>query len=86
MLPLLLLSATLGGCSWIGNGIKPEGTVSQICNTPGGWKPIFPSKDDKFTDGTATMIARNNEGNRHWCGTEPPPKAARQNELSFNVW
>lgn len=70
---LPLLSVTLAGCSALGSETKLTGTLDQICNTPGGWKPIFPSKDDKFTDGTATMIAKNNEGNRQWCKTEPPP-------------
>ena len=74
-LPLLLLSVTLAGCSWSGKEIRLTGNLDQICNKPGGWKPIFPSKDDKLTDGTATMIATSNEGNRHWCGSEPPPKA-----------
>lgn len=67
----LLLSVTLCGCSVNGKGIEITGTAAQICET---WKPVFPSKEDRFTADTAIMIAGNNEANRKWCGTGPPPK------------
>lgn len=69
--PLLLgalLSVTLTACSNAIGGIN--GTPAQVCNN---WKPIFPSRSDKLTEGTKEQIAGNNEASRKWCGDSGPP-------------
>jgi hypothetical protein len=42
-----------------------------VCKT---WEPIYPSKSDKLTDGTARQIAGNNAANEIWCGKRLPEK------------
>lgn len=53
--------------------IKQEGTAVQICRQ---WQPLFPSRKDKLTDGTAAQIAGNNAANQQWCGKREVPKEA----------
>lgn len=38
------------------------------------WRPLYPSKADKLTDGTTRQIAGNNAANEAWCGVKPVPK------------
>jgi hypothetical protein len=43
------------------------------------WEPIYPSRKDVLTRGTAEQIAANNAGNEQWCGVKPrPPKSDAQ--------
>lgn len=42
-----------------------------------GWKPIWPSRSDKLTDGTTRQIAGNNAANEEWCGKTPVPKESK---------
>ena len=58
-----LLSASLTGCSQ-----DITGTSAQMCKQ---WVPIYPSRKDKLTDGTAGQIAGNNSANEVWCGSKP---------------
>lgn len=70
-LPLLaaLLSASL--TSACGTTTAIDGTTVHVCKT---WEPIYLSKSDKLTDGTARQIAGNNAANEVWCGKRPPEK------------
>lgn len=56
-LPLLLALALLTGCSKTGAGID-------AC---GPWKPIYVSKEDKFTEGTAKQILAHNLTGQKIC-------------------
>lgn len=64
-----LLSASLtSGCANTG---AIDGTTVHVCKT---WEPIYPSKSDKLTDGTARQIVGNNAANEVWCGKREKPK------------
>lgn len=76
MRKLLLLAAllSLSLMTACGNSTETkEGTALQICRQ---WEPIYPSKKDSLTDGTAKQIAGNNAANVQWCGNRPPVKEA----------
>lgn len=56
---LLLASLTLlAGCSSIGAG-------TSACS---GWRPVYVSRADVLTDGTARQILAHNEAGRRLCG------------------
>lgn len=54
---------------------KREGTAEQICKT---WKPIYPSRQDKLTKGTAEQIAGNNVASEQWCGKREVEKESQR--------
>ena len=68
MLAALLSASLTTACA---NTSAIEGTATQICRT---WEPIYPSRRDVLTDGTASQIAGNNAAHEKWCGTKPPPE------------
>lgn len=63
---LIVLGLILSGCSTNTTAIDPR----LICDS---WKPIYPSRRDVLTDGTAEQIAGNNAANESICGKRPPP-------------
>jgi len=69
---LIVLGLILSGCSANTTAIDPR----LICDT---WRPIYPSRKDKLTDGTIEQIAGNNAANESVCGKRPAPKRIAAN-------
>lgn len=65
LVPLLSQTA----CSTASTAI--ESTPQQMCRS---LLPIYPSRQDKLTEGTAKQIAESNAANEVWCGSRPPVK------------
>lgn len=64
---LIGLGLTLTGCSANTSVIDPK----LVCDS---LRPIYPSRQDKLTPGTAEQIAASNAANESICGFRPPPK------------
>lgn len=66
LLPLLLLPLVLlpTSCGNIGRAIKPDTACL-------AFKPIYVSKNDVLTDGTARAILAHNETGEKKCGWKP---------------
>lgn len=65
-LAMLLLIALLASCK-TGQEIKPSNGCEWV-------KPIFPSRDDQLTDGTARQILDHDETGKQICGWSKPTK------------
>lgn len=65
---ILVAGIATSGCADWG---AVTGTAKQVCEQ---WRPIWPSKGDKLTDGTTRQVAGNNAANEAWCGARPVPK------------
>ncbi|AKI28770.1 Rz-like spanin [Stenotrophomonas phage vB_SmaS-DLP_2] len=86
LLPIILLLTTtklLGGCATNGRATEPQSiadavqTKPVVIDTACKWvAPIWISKADGLTAGTARQILNHNEAVERNCGPQSPPKSA----------
>lgn len=70
---ILAVTTAISGCA---NWQQITGTPKQVCNQ---WRPIWPSRSDKLTDGTSRQLAGNNAAQETWCGATPlPPSESKK--------
>jgi hypothetical protein len=74
-----ILALLLAGCAMMGGpATKPSDPVKVDPCAP--WKPIYVSKADKLTDGTARQIKDHDETGERLCGWKRNAPAAKAPE------
>lgn len=77
-MPLALLASLLGACATSGPATETEPQIvtrTRTVDTGCDWtRPIYVSKADVLTDGTADQIRAHNETGQAKCGWKPRGK------------